>query len=533
MRNNSNAVSASVADIVRRYGLLRDERLKHRIHEELLASGKIEGINRYTQPAHETFVAVGSEYISGRRPATSDISNLTGIPKSSARHNVSYMEWVGILALSRDPNDGRRNFIELTKPYQKIVDTFVDECANEFSEIIDLYDKRERDIAANALARTNEELRESEKRFKALFEQSGSICMILDPNTPDGIPIIIEANKAAYETHGYTREDFIGRPIADVDDEEGQLLVRERTQQILKEGFLRLENVHVRRDGTKFPVAVSAFRVDTEGAPPLIFTTEQDITERRQAEKLLVSAKQEAETANTAKSEFLASMSHDLRTPLNAIVGFSEMMTEQTFGPLGDPHYEEYGFDIRNSGRLLLSLIDDILDLSKIEAGKYNLVYENLSIPSVIQESIKMLTKQAEDKKINLVNSCKSELPMLRGDQKSFVQIFNNLLSNSIKFTPERGGITINAWKDRDNGFNFQVSDTGIGMSKEELASALSPFEQANNQHSRKHEGTGLGLHLSNRLIELHGGEMTIESEPDKGTTVTVRFPSDRNCADD
>jgi signal transduction histidine kinase len=259
---------------------------------------------------------------------------------------------------------------------------------------------------------------------------------------------------------------------------------------------------------------------------------QNEITERKKVEESLRGTKAAAEKANLAKSEFLASMSHDLRTPLNAIMGFSEMMTERIFGPLGDTHYEEYANYIQDSGRLLISLVDDVLDLSKIEAGKYKLEEKNLDIQLTIQASVKMLTHQADIKKIRLINSSKPSLPKLYGDEKAITQIFNNLLSNAIKFTPENGKITINAWKDGDSRFIIQISDTGIGMSNEDIVKAMNPFEQADSQHSRKHEGTGLGLHLSNRLIELHGGKLTLESNIEHGTKVTVSFPFGRIVTD-
>jgi len=248
----------------------------------------------------------------------------------------------------------------------------------------------------------------------------------------------------------------------------------------------------------------------------------------QQNKKKLQHARDEAELANKAKSAFLASISHDLRTPLNAIVGFSEMMKEQTFGPLGNFHYEEYASDIRDSGHILLTLIDDILDLSRIEAGKYILVEETMDIEDTIKASVKMLHGQADTKNIALFDHVAPQLPNLHGDQKSVLRILNNLISNAIKFTPEGGEVIVQAMISKDNGLKLQVKDTGIGVKKEDIAKALAPYEQIVCKDFDPHAGTGLGLFLCCNLVDLHGGEMTFESELGKGTTISVLFPPER-----
>ena len=250
----------------------------------------------------------------------------------------------------------------------------------------------------------------------------------------------------------------------------------------------------------------------------------EEVEERKRAENVAMKATQ-------AKSEFLANMSHDLRTPLNAILGFSEIMTENTFGPLGNPIYEEYAIDIRESGQLLVSLINDVLDLSKIEAGKYELVEENINIEPLIEGSFKMLRKQAADKNLHLVNASKPDLCLLRGDRRACTQIFNNLLSNAIKFTPANGNVTMSAGKNENNEIYIEVVDTGIGMSEDDIANAMVPFKQINSQHSRELVGTGLGLYLCKQLMDMHQGEVFIESAVEEGTTVTIRFPQERTVS--
>lgn len=261
-----------------------------------------------------------------------------------------------------------------------------------------------------------------------------------------------------------------------------------------------------------------------------VIATSVDITERKRAEEQTIAARIEAEAANQSKSEFLANMSHDLRTPLNAIIGFTEMMESKTFGPLGDPHYEEYAKDIRNSGNLLVSLINDILDLSKIEAGKYELSDDVVDIPSVIENSVKMLSTISASGTLNLESKIDPDLAKLRGDERSIIQIFNNLLSNAVKFSPRDGEVTITA--NAENGaIVVSVIDTGIGMSQEDIGRVIKPFQQAETNISKSQVGTGLGLHLCHNLMQLHGGEISLQSVVGEGTTATVKFPPDRTMA--
>jgi len=264
-----------------------------------------------------------------------------------------------------------------------------------------------------------------------------------------------------------------------------------------------------------------------EGQVEYVIASSVDITERKQAEVEAHQAMIEAEDANKAKSEFLANMSHDLRTPLNAIIGFTELMETKTFGPLGNPRYEEYASDILNSGNLLISLINDILDISKIEAGKYELAEENLDVSSIILNSVNMLSTMTKAGELHIATAVEPNLPMLSADQRSVTQILNNLLSNAVKFTPPDGKITISALGGNDC-INILVADSGIGMSEDDIEKVFRPFEQVGTNSSGAREGTGLGLHLCQKLIKLHDGEISLQSKIGEGTTVTVSFPSDR-----
>jgi len=230
-----------------------------------------------------------------------------------------------------------------------------------------------------------------------------------------------------------------------------------------------------------------------------------------------------AEQASQSKSEFLANMSHELRTPLNAINGFSDIMKKEMFGPLGDARYKEYVNDILFSGQHLLSLINDILDMSKIEAGKMTLNTEHMVMSDMIGQVIRIVRGRAEENRLKLIYDG-LQTPEIEADPRAVKQILLNLMTNAIKFTPEGGVVTV-AVEPKSAGLIVRVSDTGIGISQEDIQRLAQPFEQIDSQHSRKHEGTGLGLALSKSLVELHGGNFAISSVIGEGTTVTFTLP--------
>ena len=253
-----------------------------------------------------------------------------------------------------------------------------------------------------------------------------------------------------------------------------------------------------------------------------------DITERLKNETRLRDAMQEAHAANRAKSTFLANMSHELRTPLNAIIGFAEIMEGQLFGPLGGERYVEYVRDIKDSGSHLLDVINDILDLSKIEAGRIELVEEEVAVDRILIAAERLVRDRAARGGLNLVRACPPTMPRIYADTRFLRQMLLNLLSNAIKFTDEGGTITLAAEVRPSGEVTLTVQDTGIGMDPEELPIALAPFGQLDNAYSRKFEGTGLGLPLVKSMAEMHGGRLEIETAPGHGTRADIVIPLDR-----
>ena len=249
--------------------------------------------------------------------------------------------------------------------------------------------------------------------------------------------------------------------------------------------------------------------------------------ELRENQARLIAAKEAAETANKAKSEFLANMSHELRTPLNAIIGFASIMEGAIRGPIGEPYVNDAKI-IADSGRHLLAIINDILDIAKAEAQTLDLLEDLVDIGETVRFSATIVSDMATGNDVTCSYKVDDGLPVFWGDAKKLRQVLINLVSNAIKFTPEGGSVTLTAQRTTDGGAAIHVADTGIGIAPENMAVALAPFGQVDGSLARKYDGVGLGLPLSKKLVEMHGGSLDIASVLGKGTTVTVRLPASR-----
>jgi signal transduction histidine kinase len=255
------------------------------------------------------------------------------------------------------------------------------------------------------------------------------------------------------------------------------------------------------------------------------------LRDREAAYEALRLAKEEAEAANQAKSGFLATMSHELRTPLNAIIGFSEMMQREVLGALGNEHYRSYVGDIHASGTHLLQIINDILDLSKAEAGKIDLSEDVFDIRDIMRSVGQLTAGRIEAAQLVQTVDLPEDLPTLCGDERKTKQVLLNLITNAVKFTPAGGRIAISGCCDPEDGLAITVADTGIGIPEADLERVLKPFEQVDSSLSRQHQGTGLGLPLVKAIMEMHGGRLRLKSELGVGTKVTVVFPPERVLA--
>ena len=380
----------------------------------------------------------------------------------------------------------------------------------------------------NRRGRPGRALRESEQRYRAIFENAGiGICQIAVGGQ------WLNANHTAAHILGYDNPQEL---LADQPDFHRRLFVnpikRDEWFSLLEDDNQREFSVELAIKGHRtIWVNMSGHVVkDHDGNLRYYECTMYDITERRHAEFALIKAKEQADFANRSKSEFLANMSHELRTPLNAIIGFAEIIKDQLFGPVGQSQYVEYARDIYDSGALLLSLINDILDMSKIEAGKRALAEAVLDVEHVIQSVVRLVTSRAKMGKLHLPVVCATWAICLdlRGEERAIKQVLTNLLTNAIKFTSEGGDVTLTASTDDFGRMCIKVEDTGIGIAPEDISVALAPFGQIESALSRKNQGTGLGLPLTKALVELHGGVLDLHSEVGKGTTVTLVFPIER-----
>ncbi len=282
--------------------------------------------------------------------------------------------------------------------------------------------------------------------------------------------------------------------------------------------------VELQISNSRLPLTTGA--AERRSAPRFVFIyTFRDITERKRIEAAQKRAMAEAVAANRSKTEFLANMSHELRTPLNAVIGFSEVIKTEPFGPLGAPQYADYIEDIFQSGQYLLSVINDILDMSKIEAGEMQMVEAVFGIPHTAESCRRLIAERAQKGQVKLIVEIQDDLPPLRADERMVKQMLLNLLTNAVKFTPQGGEVTLRAEMDKVGCLVISISDTGVGIAPQDMERVLQPFGQADSSLHRAYEGTGLGLPLVKSMAELHGAHLMIDSTLNKGTTVAIRFP--------
>ena len=371
--------------------------------------------------------------------------------------------------------------------------------------------------------RAQEALRESEQTARALIDAATDYALLLDRDLK-----ILAINNTLAGAWDVTPADAVGRSVAEVSPPAARDRRQWLSEKVLRSG--RPEHIETRMgeqwiSSSYHPVLDASNRVSRLA----IFS--RDITEQKEAQAKLRDANETAEFASRSKSEFLANMSHELRTPLNAVIGFSEIMKEEIFGPLGSDNYRTYSRDIHESGKHLLRVINDILDLSKIEAGKLTPNFERIDLRDAVDSSVRIVKGRAEERAIRIVTRIAQDQPRIEADERMLKQILMNLLSNAVKFTSSGGKIRVSVRPGKNGRVDITVADNGIGIESHELPKVMAPFGQAESSLSRKFEGTGLGLPLTRSLVELHHGEFKLLSKPGRGTKVVVSLPMRQNGA--
>ena len=378
------------------------------------------------------------------------------------------------------------------------------------------------------------------ERMSELLGQSTDVMDI----AADGILIIdekgnlIHANSSAEALFDRDRSKMRGMNMTTLFAEESQKSIRDYLDGLTSNGVASVLNdgrelIGEESNGGLIPLFITIGRLEkNERFKDGVFCVVlRDITQWKRAEEELLESRRAAENANAQKSDFLASISHEIRTPLNAIIGFSEVMMEQHYGPMENPRYLEYARDINSSGIHLMSLVNDLLDLSKIEAGKLDLTFSSVTLNPVIQECVALMQPEANKDRIIIRTSLTESMPPVVADMRSIRQIVFNLLSNAVKFTETGGQVIVSTTLEENGEVSLRVRDTGIGMNEADLEYAMQPFRQVQADQDGRKPGTGLGLPLTKALAEANRARFTIDSRVDYGTLIQVTFPNERVLA--
>ena len=388
-----------------------------------------------------------------------------------------------------------------------------------------LFQRYERRHISDVLA-----LKDREENLRTTLHSIGDAVIATDASGN-----VTHLNPMAEKLTGWETNEAEGKPLTEV-----FRIVNSKTKEPPKNLVLTVietgevtgladHTILIAKDGTEYQIADSAAPIRNDhGSIIGVVLVFRDITEDYALHETLLKAKKEAEYANQAKTEFMANMSHELRTPLNSIIGFSEALTAGKLGMRCDLQCNDYLTCIQTSGNHLFKLVNDLLDVSKIDIGEMKLSETRIDVGETIQASISMVKERAMKELTSLSVDVAEDMPGLHADPTRVKQVVLNLLTNAIKFTPEKGRVSVSACLDDQRAIHIKVEDNGIGIAPEDIPKVLEPFQQVEDVMTRSHDGAGLGLPLAKSLMELHGGTLTINSEVDQGTTVTLRFPPER-----